>query len=227
MTSPGILFYGDPHGHFEPLVDSVLDQRPEAVVIVGDLGLDEPLFKKLAVIWDLVPGGWHWIVGNHDVEAEHFPYLLHMENDLGGTMSRLGGHRVAGLGGIFKSSIWYPKGGAEGEPATFDSPAEKIRSTARADRWGGGLPLSHRDTIFPSDYQAVARLRCDVLVCHEAPTSHRHGFGAVDDLALATGARLVVHGHHHDSYAGHTRDGVPVRGLGRAETWLWDGKVDW
>jgi hypothetical protein len=32
--------------------------------------------------------------------------------------------------------------------------------------------------------------------------------------------KLVVHGHHHNSYDAQTRDGTWVRGLGKAEPWL-------
>ena len=36
-------------------------------------------------------------------------------------------------------------------------------------------------------------------------------------LAAAGGARLIVHGHHHESYAAVLSNGVRVRGLGIAE----------
>ena len=69
---------------------------------------------------------------------------------------------------------------------------------------------------------ALARHRLDVLVCHEAPTSHRMGFAAVDDLARRTGAKLVVHGHRHRDYESVLPDGTRVRGLGMAGPWLLD-----
>ena len=57
MTGPtkaaplgGILFYGDPHGEWRPLVRAVLEHRPAAVVILGDCGLDVPLRQKLASV---------------------------------------------------------------------------------------------------------------------------------------------------------------------------------
>lgn len=65
----------------------------------------------------------------------------------------------------------------------------------------------------------MAKMRADVLVCHEAPTSHPHGFGGMDDLAKAMGVRLIVHGHHHHGYIGASRDGIEVRGLGGEECW--------
>ena len=59
--------------------------------------------------------------------------------------------------------------------------------------------------------------RADILVAHEAPSTHQHGFAALVDLARALRVRLVVHGHHHTSLAGVTADGIAVIGLGKAE----------
>jgi hypothetical protein len=39
------------------------------------------------------------------------------------------------------------------------------------------------------------------------------------------GVSLVVHGHHHRSYEGHTANGVAVRGLGIVEPWMWRSDV--
>jgi hypothetical protein len=65
-----------------------------------------------------------------------------------------------------------------------------------------------------------AASRFDVLISHEAPSSHRHGFAAIDRLADAGGARLIVHGHHHESYVAKLANGIGVRGLAVAETWV-------
>jgi hypothetical protein len=59
-----------------------------------------------------------------------------------------------------------------------------------------------------------------VLVTHEAPSCHRHGFAAIDRLAEVAAARLIVHGHHHESYAAKLPGGIDVRGLGFAEPWV-------
>ena len=84
------------------------------------------------------------------------------------------------------------------------------------------VPLFHRDTIFPEDFDALAALRCDILVTHEAPSSHPHGFAAIDALAETCGACLIVHGHHHQSYEAILPNGIKVRGLGLSEPWLLD-----
>lgn len=220
-----ILFYGDPHEQWEPLVDVVLYSRPRpaAVVILGDCGLDVPLRRKLAAIWDLVPA-WHWIIGNHDVDSlAGYEFLAdsHPEGDIGGRIVHPGGVAVAGLGGVYAGSIWSPRfGGTRDAPPACQSRKDYLRQVKPADRFRNGLPLKRRATIFPEDHHALRRGRADVLVTHEAPSSHEHGFAGIDELAHAMRVRLVVHGHHHHSYEGRTADGIPVRGLGIAEPFL-------
>ena len=51
--------------------------------------------------------------------------------------------------------------------------------------------------IWPEDYDYLATQRADILVTHEAPRSHPSGNAALDALARAMGASLIVHGHHH------------------------------
>ena len=59
-----------------------------------------------------------------------------------------------------------------------------------------------------------------MLITHEAPSCHRHGFAAIDRLADVAAARLIVHGHHHESYAVKLGNGIDVKGLAVAETWM-------
>lgn len=40
--------------------------------------------------------------------------------------------------------------------------------------------------------------KADILVCHEAPSCHPYGYSEIDELAQAMGAKMVVHGYHHD-----------------------------
>ena len=65
--------------------------------------------------------------------------------------------------------------------------------------------------------QALGRLHADVLVTHEAPTTHAHGFKTVDDLAVAMDVRLVVHGHHDSAGESWLRGETRVIGLGPGE----------
>jgi hypothetical protein len=120
--------------------------------------------------------------------------------------------RIAGLGGVFKKRIWLP-------PAApvYASRAALLRSLAHHQGWRRGVPLRHRDAIFPEDIAALAGLRADILVCHDAPSSHPFGSAAIDDLAFTIRVRLIVHGHHHASLRGVTADGIRVIGLAKAE----------
>jgi hypothetical protein len=105
------------------------------------------------------------------------------------------------------------------EPPRFATRQEFLASLPVREHWRGGLPLWHRDSIFPEDFAKLAQHRFDVLVTHEAPSSHRHGFAAIDRLAEVAAARLIVHGHHHESYGARLASGIDVRGLAVAETW--------
>jgi hypothetical protein len=42
-------------------------------------------------------------------------------------------------------------------------------------------------------------LRADILVTHEAPSCHRHGFDVIDQLACALRVKELFHGHHHET----------------------------
>ncbi len=214
----GVLFYGDAHGEWGPLLRACADSPPAAVVILGDCDLERPLRMEIAPV--LAAGiPVRWIPGNHDTDLPQWYDRLWGDDPAGslhGRWARLGGMTVAGLGGVYKGRVWSPKVGDE--TPTYRTRAELLRATPRAERWRGGLALMHRDTILPEDHTVLRRVRADVLACHEGPTSHRHGFGGIDDLARDMRVRLVVHGHHHTSYSGRTRDGIWVQGLAKAET---------
>ena len=209
-----LVIYGDPHGDWRPLLEAVALDRPAAIVILGDCDLVRPLHVELAPVFAAgvevaylygnhekdLPGFWDNLVGDHPGG------LLHAR------VRRLGPHDVAGVAGVFKQRVWLP-------PAAplFETRAVFLRRLAHHERWRGGLPLRQRDAIFPEDFRALGGKRADILVSHEAPSTHPHGFAALDDLARALRVRLVVHGHHHTSLTGVTADGIAVIGLGKAE----------
>jgi hypothetical protein len=60
-------------------------------------------------------------------------------------------------------------------------------------------------------------LAADILVLHEAPACHPHGFAVLDELAEAMGVARVFHGHHHDCLDYRVTDpavsGVGYRGI--------------
>jgi len=188
------------------------------LILLGDCDCPQPL---PAIMTPAIEAGWNvrWILGNHDTETEvAFDHLVTAapEGDLGLRVTTVGGLRIAGLPGVFRPRIWDPTA----ETPRFMTRTAFLASLRPDELWRGGLPLWHRDTIFPEDFALLSASRFDVLVTHEAPTSHPHGFAVIDELARAAGARLIVHGHHHASYAATLEGGVQVRGLGIAEPWL-------
>lgn len=213
----GTIFYGDPHGDWRPLLVACRDERPDAVVILGDCELELPLRKQIASVFDAgIPV--RWIPGNHDVDRITWHDHLWVDepaSNLHGRWEQLGDLIVAGLGGVFKERAWYPRG--EVTPPVFESRRAYLRQVLPNDRWRGGLPLRARDIIFPEDVEALHGLRVDVLATHEAPTTHRYGFAGIDAAASACRARMVVHGHHHESYEAALPDGTRVQGLAKAE----------
>ena len=67
----------------------------------------------------------------------------------------------------------------------------------------------------------MSLMEADVLVTHEAPSCHRHGFSALDYLGQAMGIKALFHGHHHqhmnysafDEALGFNAYGVGFRGI--------------
>lgn len=213
MPETPVLFAGDPHRNFTPILRACAALPPGTLVIAGDCDCPLPLADMLA---PAIRQGWavRWILGNHDTETETaFDNLTGAPGDLGLRVADIGGIRIAGLPGVFKPRVWVPGDGA---------PSFRTRAAFQkaVPAWRGGLPLWHRDTIFPEDFDGLAAERADVLLAHEAPSSHPHGHAVIDALAAAMGARWIVHGHHHQSYEAELPNGIRVRGLGLAETWL-------
>ncbi len=219
-----ILFAGDPHRDFAPIIRACLARPAGSLVLLGDLDCQRPLRETFASV---IAAGWsvRWVLGNHDCETEAaYDNLVGDDpcGDLGFRVTELDGIRVAGLPGVFKPSVWYPRSDDPSqpiEPPRYRTSNEFLAALPAARRWRDDLPLWHRDTIFPDAFERLARERFDVLVAHEAPSCHPHGFTAIDQLAAMGGARLIVHGHHHLSYAATLPNTIHVRGLGLAETW--------
>jgi predicted phosphodiesterase len=218
---PPLVFAGDPHRNFTPILRACSALPPGVLVLLGDCDLPAPLAQVMA---PALRAGWdvRWILGNHDTGTEAaFDHLTSAEGDIGLRVVEVCGIRLGGLPGVFRPRVWVPR--PEDGPASFLTRAAFAAALRPGESWRGGLPLWHRDTIFPEDFEHLRRERLDVLVTHEAPSSHPHGFAAIDDLAAAVGARLIVHGHHHQSYSAVLPNGVRVKGLGIAEPWVFDG----
>ena len=216
-----ILFYGDPHGVFGPLHRAVSEERPDVVLILGDLDTDD-LLRDLEPV--LASGAEvRFIHGNHDFDRAIwydglFANALAQDHYLQGRIDTLKGLRVAGLGGHFRSKVWMPP-----EAPRYARRADLLAATRKGDLWRDGLPLRIRGSIFAEDLVALQNAgQADILITHEAPTSHRHGHTVIDDLAKRLGVRLIVHGHIHENYDGVTRDGIPVRGVDAGTCWIWE-----
>ena len=195
-ASPKIMFFGDPHGEFDFVNRCVQRHSPAAIVLLGDLQARRPLNIELAPILALTEV-W-FIHGNHDTDSEaDYDNLFGSdlaERNLHGRVAEIAGFRVAGLGGVFRETIWAPPR----EPA-FASAVDRLRVVRRSERWRGGLPLRHRSSIFPDVYQNLSRQCADILVTHEGLGGHPHGWKALDDLAASLRVQVAVHGHLHQA----------------------------
>ena len=200
QSKPKLMFFGDPHGDLESVSAAVERFQPEAIVLLGDIQARRPLHVELGPILDRTEV-W-FIHGNHDTDSSlDYDNLWGSEladRNLHGRIVEIAGYKVAGLGGIFRSKIWDPRQPVVHAP--FISAGMLRRSMRHEERWRGGISRKHRSSIFPDDYQQLLRSGpADILVTHEAPAVHPHGWKAIDELAETLGVQLVVHGHHHQN----------------------------
>lgn len=209
-----ILFGGDPHGNFKPIIKAVEIYAPQALIVLGDLDLERSLDQELATIIHKTEV-W-FIPGNHDGDRDCWYDRLFnstlSDRNLHGRVVEIDGKRVAGLGGVFREKIWMPPA----QPK-FRTQNELLSACAKKDRWRNGIPRKHHVTIFWQTYETLWDKRADILVTHEAPSCHRYGFKELDELALALGVKTVVHGHHHEHYSKRICGSkIAVHGVGKA-----------
>lgn len=102
-------------------------------------------------------------------------------------------HSIAGLEGTFESEIRLPSSPDPGIQNYQNFLEQLARRSQRADVIATKKqhPLS---AIYPDDYFTLAMEKADILICHEAPSRHPHGYTEIDELAQAMGAKMVVHG---------------------------------
>lgn len=205
-----ILFCGDPHGEFEHIIQHVQQSNPAAVIILGDLCLSQSFEQTFAPILERTDV-W-FIHGNHDTdEVRYHDHLFAChERNLHGRVAEIDGFKIAGLGGIFRNQVWYPP-----KPPRYTTRKDFIAHCGKGNLWRGGLPRKHRSSIFPEDIQCFEGLKVDILVTHEAPIAHPHGFLAIDELAQSLGATTIIHGHHHEpyNYEKNTTFNIGIHGL--------------
>ncbi len=233
-----LIFIGDIHQAWDVVERGLaaLDPLPRAAVLLGDIQCERPLdelaepllSRGIAVLW---------IFGNHDNDGgpEMWANLTDRGRNprtapgaLHGRVAIVQGLRVAGLGGTFRPRIWQPPD----PPRVFARAQLAQHLTDGTSAWPDShvAALHHSlssAAIWPEDYDHLAAQRADILVTHEAPSSHPAGNAALDALARRMGARLVVHGHHHVTYRTRANDGLVVMGIAAAWAVSAEGTVLW
>lgn len=197
-----IYFIGDVHGNFDHILpalqsDVSADGKPKTVIFLGDIEAQQPFEAEIAPLLNAGIDVW-FIHGNHDTDSsQSWANLLpSWHRNLHGRIVSIEGLRVAGLGGIFRGEVWYPPEDAQHASYAALESSEKYLPRVKAHR--NERALKHSSTIFPDIYDALADQRADILVTHEAPSCHPHGFEAINLLARSMHVQAAFHGHHHD-----------------------------
>jgi len=135
-ATPHILFAGDPHGRFEHLFAVVRAQRPQALILLGDIEAPVPLQELMAPIEALGTQVW-FIPGNHDTDhAQSWAALQAWpERNLHGRVVDVAGVRIAGLGGIFHGEIWRPDGPGMPQFASLQAYLDHLRLRTHPNDW--------------------------------------------------------------------------------------------
>ena len=208
-----ILFAGDPHGNFSPLIIAVKKHHPEAVVLLGDYDLKNPLEQYIEPILDDTEV-W-WIPGNHDFDPPiHYQNLFSSQlahQNLHLTVKEIAGIKIAGLGGIFLGRVWYPS-----KSPKWKSKQHYLQHQSLSSK-SSSLSLKYQSAIWPDEWAELKKLKADILVTHEAPKSHQYGFVVIDELAEAMGVSKIFHGHLHEHYSATIRKDIRVFGVGDAK----------
>jgi predicted MPP superfamily phosphohydrolase len=227
MNAPKILIAGDLHGHKHHLESIVENHRPDALILLGDIGAVAPLEIFLADV--IAQTAVWWIPGNHDTDTELFYQNSFgsalADRNLHGRVVEIAGVKVAGLGGVFRSRIWWPPRDSQYRNYTeYQRTARSKRPTRLRD-----VPSvderTHMSTIFPDVVAELSRKRADILVTHEAPGYHENGFAVLDDLARSLHVQKSFHGHHHQFASYGDKHGYTGFGVGYCEVMNLSGEV--
>lgn len=208
LSSNDILFCGDPHGCFNNVIAAVLNYRPKAVVLLGDYNLELPLEYYLESIAGMTQV--YWIPGNHDFDSQaEYENLFHSAysyNNLHLKVIDVDGIHIAGLGGIFMGRIWMP-----GDIPKWQDKHHWLKFQPRSTK---KIPNHIDHAIWHHEFERMkATIKADILVTHEAPSTHRYGFTVLDELAHAIGAKIIFHGHHHEYYQKQLPNRIDVIGV--------------
>jgi predicted phosphodiesterase len=233
-----IVFIGDIHQHWHYIEAGLaaLPTQPRAAVLLGDIQCDRPLDELAAPLLDRGIAV-HWIHGNHDNDGgpEMWANLTAPERNpitagggLHGRIVEIEGVRIAGLGGTFRPRVWAPplppmlrhRYELPDDLVSLGAGYGAQQRTALAHSLGTAA-------IWPEDIETLRSQKADVLVTHEAPSSHPSGSAEIDRLARAMGARMIVHGHHHVASRATAGDGLAVLAVASAWGISITGEVLW
>jgi predicted phosphodiesterase len=193
-------FLGDVHGHFNHIAEALLEieVKPTWLVLLGDIDVDHKPFREILepLRRNLPDVKVAFIHGNHDADTYEHWDMLHDCGDaiaLHGKVADLDGVRVAGLGGNFLGRVWYP-------PGEMKLKNKLVAMNRDPFQWRGGQRPNpcFQAAIYPEDVERLSKLRADILVTHEAPSCHPHGFAVIDELARSMQVARTFHGHQHD-----------------------------
>lgn len=193
-----IYLLGDVHGQFDHILPALKKTQArdgvQTVIFLGDIEAQKPFEEEIAPLLDAGVDVW-FIPGNHDTDsyATWSNLLPSWHRNLDGRVVTIEGLRIGGLGGVFRSEIWHPDISRKFDSFTQFEASRHFNKTPHL----AGRLLKHSSTIWPAVYDAMSLLRADVLLTHEAPSCHEHGFGVLDDLGRAMGIKVLFHGHHH------------------------------
>lgn len=241
-----IYFLGDVHGHFDH-IHNFLARRgtktgePCSLIFLGDIESPRSFEEVIRPFIDLGADVW-FIHGNHDTDhnANWNNLQESQHRNLNGRVVEIEGLRIAGLGGVFRGEIWYPgmkcdevAGLSLSEDTkrhqSYAAYSTQVKSGKHKNKdFFAAKLLKHQSSIFPDVYDALGQLKADVLVTHEAPDAHPHGFSKLGLLAGAMGVKRYFHGHHHDNrdypdWA--SRTGIQAHGVGLREITDLNGQV--
>ena len=224
------MIYGDIHGFFPDFLEKYNEYRNvvDTCVLAGDQCPWEPLSN----ITRQMGCTCFFILGNHDGDQSSYleNHLSCWENHIHcRVVESAEGIRIAGISGTFEEEIWYPPE----KPRWLTR--EQFRKFCKTQPRGtvkyhllhNHLPKRFWPVIFPEDVDKLKKLQSDVLVCHEAPSCHSLGFDIIDEIAEAMNVSVIVHGHHHESYQGKTRNKIKVIGLNMEDFILLDRDMVW
>jgi len=233
-----ILMFGDVHGDFKHVLPVVEKEKPAAIIFLGDLDLERPFESEMSQIMKLTEV--YFIHGNHDTDShQKHDYLFNSklaDRNLHGRVVEIDGIKVAGLGGVFRQAIWWPKDD-HSAISNFDNYNAFVESEVQASLWQEkrrqkahgntecevespvlvGKRLTHKSSIFFDDWLNLYSQQADILVTHEAPCCHPHGFSGITELARGMQVKRTFHGHHHDrlDYSDkYTKLGFEAYGVG-------------